>query len=1096
MRKHMRVPGLLCLSAGLLLSLNNDARCQAAPKPEIRDLEPGVSVEGELAGGEGHQYRIVLAAGEHAGFQVVKEGANVNLTLKDPDGKSLFNANFEFLEHGIETVDWIAKSAGPHILIVEPDFKSAPRGRYRLKMDELREATEHDRRRFSAQLAFVRATELFKQGTPQPREREEAIRKLKEALPVWQSDGDRIWEARTFLWLGWTNLSPDTYASAIDFLKQALEIRRDLRDTAGEAEALRFIGMVHQYAGKFQEARKCYNGALELQKGLGERWQLAFTFMMLGEVHWRLGEYDGSDYYLAEGHRGLRETGDEENEIRAATTRGFIYAAQGKHQPALNYLLPALAFFRRTKNPNGKVAALNNLGLVYYNLGDSETAIKYLNESLSGFRELGRKSNVAYTLINLGLAENSRGYKRKAMKLLNESLRLMREIPNRAGEANALRHIGHLYHEMGLAPKALEHLNLALELARKHGERRVESMALAGLGEVHAAMGDRRKAIEFLDLAQSLCHDARLPQGEARALSLLAGIERDSGAFDKAITYIEKAIDIIESQRREITRTELRASYQAVNQDYYEMYIDLLMRRNERSPGAGYDALALQAGEKARARALLDSLFEAGADIRQGIAPELLNRQRSLQKLLGAAENQWLSIPTSAEAQKRADLDREINELNAELQQTRAQIRATSPRYAALTQPQPLELKEIQAQLDGETLLLVYSLGAKRSFLWAVTPETVKSYVLEPRKKIEKNAEYVYGLLQKSRQLIFKEKAEVAIQGLSRLLLDQVAGELNRKRLVIVADGKLKYIPFAALKARGKGRPLPLIAKHEIVNLPSVSALAQLRRDLAGRRPAPKTLAIFADPVYGTVDPRFGKKTGRRGRRSGARIKTKTERAAPAHAAYADPHAAATRAARKAGLNGFTRLKHSGYEANRIARLVPSTMRDKFTGFNASRDTFDRAGLNQYRILHFALHSLIDHRTLDSSGIVLSLYNKEGRPQDGFLRAHEIYNLELNADLVALSACQTALGKDVRGEGLTGMSRGFMYAGAPSLVVSLWNVDDKATARLMTYFYDGMLKENLSPAATLRAAQLKMQGHKPWTAPYYWAGFALQGEWK
>jgi CHAT domain-containing protein len=168
----------------------------------------------------------------------------------------------------------------------------------------------------------------------------------------------------------------------------------------------------------------------------------------------------------------------------------------------------------------------------------------------------------------------------------------------------------------------------------------------------------------------------------------------------------------------------------------------------------------------------------------------------------------------------------------------------------------------------------------------------------------------------------------------------------------------------------------------------------------------------------------------------------------------------------------------------------------KALDFEASRATALSDELGHYRVVHFATHGLLNSLHPELSGLVLSLVDEKGQPQDGFLRAHDVYNLKLRADLVVLSACQTALGKEVKGEGLVGLTRGFMYAGAPRVVASLWRVPSKATAELMKRFYRGMLVEKLRPAAALRAAQVGMWREKRWNEPYYWAAFVLQGEWQ
>jgi CHAT domain-containing protein len=337
-------------------------------------------------------------------------------------------------------------------------------------------------------------------------------------------------------------------------------------------------------------------------------------------------------------------------------------------------------------------------------------------------------------------------------------------------------------------------------------------------------------------------------------------------------------------------------------------------------------------------------------------------------------------------------------------------------------------------------------------------------------------------------------------------LLERVAGQLDKKRLLIVSDGALEYIPFAALPSpqgrakateRGSGSrhssqdsqdPRPLIVDHEIVSLPSASVLAVLRRELTDRQPAPKALAVLADPVFSNDDPRMALN-----RATGGTTPVPSP-ADVANRSAVGPEV--TRSAREAGLNDFVRLRFSRQEAEAITSLLQEKDRLKALDFTASRATARSQELGQYRIIHFATHGLLNSRHPELSGLVFSLINEEGKPQDGFLRSYDIYNLKLNADLVVLSACQTALGKEVRGEGLIGLTRGFMYAGVPRVVASLWRVDDRATAELMKRFYQGMLRAGQRPAAALRAAQVSMLKEKRWSAPHYWAAFTIQGEWR
>jgi CHAT domain-containing protein len=469
-----------------------------------------------------------------------------------------------------------------------------------------------------------------------------------------------------------------------------------------------------------------------------------------------------------------------------------------------------------------------------------------------------------------------------------------------------------------------------------------------------------------------------------------------------------------------------------------------------------------------------------------------------------------------------AALTKELQTLTAEYKQVQSQIRSSRPRYAALTQPQPLDLREIQSLLDADTMLLEYFLGDDHSYLWAVTPTTMRSYKLPKRREINDAARQVYELLiarnlsggaegadgaegnetqrQENRRIAQADAQFAAAAGkLSRMVLAPVAQQLGKKRLVIVAQGALQYVPFGALPVgsrqsavgsngrRTTSNNRPLIADHEIINLPSASTLAVLRREVEGRKPAAKTLAVFADPVFDLDDERIAKITIKAGapaekQKKGQSSSEQTRRLKHITEQFGSGH--------------IPRLPFTRQEADQILGLVPETERKAALDFAANRASVTADDLKQYRIIHFATHGLINSQQPELSSIVLSLVDEKGEPQEGFLRLHEIYGLNLPAEVVVLSACETGLGKEIKGEGLVGLTRGFMYAGAPRVVVSLWAVNDRATSELMAKFYQKMLKENLRPAAALRAAQVEMSKDRRWNNPYYWAAFSLQGEWR
>jgi CHAT domain-containing protein len=591
-------------------------------------------------------------------------------------------------------------------------------------------------------------------------------------------------------------------------------------------------------------------------------------------------------------------------------------------------------------------------------------------------------------------------------------------------------------------------------------------------------------AIRHFEEALALSRDAADRVTEARALYGLAKATLGTKQLEKARTHVERAVAVAESLRTGVENRELRASYVASVYRYYELQVDVLTRLHSARPGGGFSAKAFEASEHARARSLLESLTESGVDLRAGVDAELLRREQMAKVAFEkwAGRNRQGSKGEPGHAQRLAN---EYRDLEEQYQRIQAEIRSRSPRYAALARPQPLSLGEIQKEvLDRDTVLLEYALGEERSYVWVVSQDAHVLHELPPRAQLEAAAQRVYERLVGRAQAEFWTEAS----RLSDILIAPVAKRIAGKRLLIVADGVLQYVPFSALPVPGRSAPaVPLMAEHEIVNLPSASVLAVLRREARSRTEAARSVAVFADPVFEPDDPRL-----RANGRSGATAKGGVQ---PAR------QAAATSGLRsfefiKDGKWNVPRLPATRHEADAIIAAAPAAQALKRTGFDASRAAALDSALAQYRIVHFATHGIVDNEHPGLSGLILSLYDDKGQPQDGFLRLHDIYNLRLPTELIVLSACSTALGKQVKGEGLTSLVRGFLYAGAKRVVASLWKVDDEATGELMRRFYGEMLQTKRSPAAALRQAQLEMWRQDRWQAPFYWAAFSVQGEWR
>jgi CHAT domain-containing protein len=1113
--RSLFVAVMVWLSAGPILAAQNGGD----------PLEPGKTIERDLAGGESHSYLITLASGQFLHAIIAQRQEDLTATLFGPDGRQV--GQFDGRWYGPEPVCYVAEAAGSYRLEIRPLNQTAARGTYQLKVEELRAPTPQDRTRVAALKASTEGKRLIEQGGAQAFKL--AKEKYEEALPQCREVGDRFAEALTLDCIGFLLWRLGAPANAIEYYNQALTIRREIKDSDGEGDTLNNIAAAYSALGKKEQALEYYNRALPLRRAGLDRAAEAATLGNIGLTHSSLGDMQKAKEYYRQSLDLWRDAGRRDGEANALIGLGFIHRLTAESQQALDYFHQALRISRGINDRRGEAFALGNIGKIQAELGEREKALDVFAQALDLFRVIADRKGEANTLDSLGALEASSGDKRKALDLYDRALSIWRATGDRYGEAYALFSLGKLHGESDEKQKALDYYNQALDLFRKVKHPRGEALALNGLGLLYASSGESQKALDCYCQALPLWRSLGDRSGEAATLADLARVERDLGDLDEARRHIEAALAITETLRVKIAGQQLRDSYFATTQQRHEFYIDLLMRLHRLRPLEGHDVSALGASERARARGLLDMLAEARADINGGIDASLLERERSLQKRINAsAEYQYRLLSDKHTREQIEAAKRELNSLIDESRQIEAEIRKTSPRYAELKYPQPLGLPEIQRMLDPETLLLEYSLGEERSYLWAVTPTGIESFELPKRAEIEALARQSYewlaagetGAQLRARLARPAAKSLEWATALSRILLGPVASQLGRKRLVIVADGALQYLPFAALPApvtggRGDGatggrsdgeidrmkkprpvapsphRPVaftPLIAHHEIVSLPSASSLAALRREFAGRAQAPKIVAVIADPVFEEADERIKK--------SGGNIATPNNEQAGRAVGEREVVRSALEVGATDAERRLRRLIFSRSEADEITALAGAEASFKALDFAANRTAALGSDLSQYRIIHFATHGLLNSQHPELSGVVLSLVDEEGRPQDGFLRLHDIYNLKLAADLVVLSACKTGLGKEIKGEGLVGLTRGFLYAGAPRVVASLWKVDDRATAELMKLFYRRMLRDGLRPAAALRGAQIDMWKQPRWAAPYYWAGFTLQGEWK
>ncbi|HEX5081112.1 MAG TPA: CHAT domain-containing tetratricopeptide repeat protein [Blastocatellia bacterium] len=760
----------------------------------------------------------------------------------------------------------------------------------------------------------------------------------------------------------------------------------------------------------------------------------------------------------------------------ALYSAGVCSRLLGANKKAIEFHERALKLMQEVNDAVGvAIVRGGGMGWSYYHLGALDRALKNFEQSLQTLEKVKDRIGAGRARYGIGLALIVRKENQQALENFQESLRLREAEGDLRGAALTRIGLGKAYFRLGRYDESRAALEEALQTMRKFGSRGGQIDALGNLGwvDVWLKKDDAKAGARFREMLRiSLDSDDRYSEANARlGLAVLA---RRAGALHEALDQIKRGVEI-----RELFRAEGAVSSQTESdnhrlsiddfaqvQEFYEVYIDLLMSLDAQEPEAGHAAEALHVSELARARNLLD----------------LLARSEASDAELGAAR--------------------------------------------------PLRADEIQQRLlDDNTVLLEYALGSAgyaendRGFLWLVSSAGVESHILPNRADVEAAARRVYELLTernrasgpRRRELIAQADAQFQNEArkLSEMLFGPVAAKLAGKRLLIAPQGALQFVPFAALplpeaadcglriadcgletqkdeetaKRRRKTDPqsairnpqsyTPLIARHEVIVVPSASALAAIVRQKALRKPARRSVIVFADPVYSADDDRVNPATRRS---SGPPLEGKIRRREPADAG-GDPN--------------LSRLSATAWEAQKIRELAKDKSSIILSDFDASREKAIDPMLGEYRFIHFATHAVINQENPDLSAIALSQVDERGRPVSGLLSTQDIHRLRLPAELVVLSACRSGLGKDAPGEGLLSLTRGFLVSGAARVMVTLWSIEDQATAEMMSRFYRRVLgPQQMTPAAALRATQEEMWREGRWGAPYYWSGFALQGDWR
>jgi len=1124
---------LVCLCVTVLLVLSpmhqsTSVMTKTAASDGVVQIDPGKSRRSDITAGAKAVFGVSASAGTLLRFSIDKGDLALTTAVYGPTDAT---ALFEHVSEDFETVELSLPIdvSGTYRIEIQSREKVDALRTFELKVDALSPLTPADRRDSEARRLVAGAS--VSRAKWKEASLRQAIEEYDKAATSWTSLGNFSSASQANVRSGDIHFLLSEYAEALKRFQNAVTLAAKSHDRLTEAKALNRIGRLYSYTGKNHLAQVHLTKSLSLlgpvNANTDPKVKNAYGEVLsnIGEVIYSKGNMAAASDQFKRALEYLRD--DRKGEAKVQMFTAYIAGSVGVPEKAITATSEALRFYEATNDRSGEGLALTLLGLWHtVKRGDDERAIELHKKAIGIFQDIGDRNSEAIafnavgqayeylkdfktalwnydkalkifhdrgaldfecgTIAKVAMMHRLMGNHGQALLLYNRSLKLSRAAGKQRTEANALSEIAIVYAAQQRTKDTLQQYNRLLKFYEEIKDGRGRAVALNELGSFLLQIGRKEEAAE--SFRRALSEKATDPTVTISTFYNLARAERALGKLDDAYSSINRSLKMIEDLRSNVGSPDLRTSYFSGVQSNYELCIQVLTDLDHARPGDGFAAQALLMSEKSRARLLVDLIRESGADLRKDAPPDYVSRERELSGLIQNQVQYQSKLKAADDASEFAEVESQLAQFRSEYQQIEARIRDQSPRALSLARYEPLTLEQIQKELRADDVLLEFSLGDEQSHLWMVTPDSFQYFQLPDRKTIEELSTQVYKLVTTRQQLDGHEDIQSQIDEsdqlflqkapqLSQMLFGQIATQLGSKRLLLVTEGKMQFVPFSALPVPGASNA-PLIYDHEIVQLPSIATLRAIRAtEKQNRDAADKIAAVIADPVFSRNDTRVHNSS------------------LVASAATNENRPESTqRAVDTVRSDGPGRLTHSSEEADAIAKAAPRGTTMIVKGFDATRETAMNAHLGEYQIVHFATHGILDSEHPELSGIVLSMVDQNGVEKNGVMPLHDIYNMDLSAELTVLSACQTALGKDIRGEGFVGLTHSFISAGSKSVVSSLWKVDDRATAALMEDLYQSMLQNGMSPAAALRAAKLKVMQDKRWSNPYYWAGFVVQGE--
>lgn len=868
-----------------------------------------------------------------------------------------------------------------------------------------------------------------------------------------------------------TARSSEMLAQARDLLATLAAYHAQHGEPYDQALALNNIGLAYYYEDSTEEAIPAYERALPLYEQLGERHRQAQVLTNIGLAEYELGRVVLSIPRFTEAMQLLSSLENPKLFAVALESSALAKWDSGDLDSALREYSEALQLYRTLQDVRSQAFCLHGIGSVYEAVGDHELALSFYRQALAiRTPSLDGRGRVE-TLRLIGTLLRSDGHPDEAVKMHQEALSL---ATTPYARNRILIQIAQDHEALGQSAQALTQLQTVLQNAT--GDELVRARALLERGQVRLATNDLDAAEVDLTVAQKSLRANDMPMEEFTAWVALARLKRQKGNDEQALAAVDKALALAEEIRLQSANPQLRATLLQPLRPAFDLKISVLAEGYFKSGSQGTRSAmrALLTAEQARARALAD--FQNMSLNAPRIDPQLLEQRQAIYKDLTARRRQL-----EARLDRSGLADPRVNALRSDIAGLRAQLdeidsriveRSPTTTTSLLRGGAPMSID--LAAISPDTAVIEYWVGAEKTFAWVATQESLWMVDLGASSKIVAAAHGFHAALRKFGSVPESKQIDLAERLYALVVQPLSAHSLMKRTLIFAPDSALHYVPFAALHSSSANGGQFLVERHDIAVTPSIG---MLMRPAVQAGPATKEMLLVADPVYELSDARLADVVN-------------AEKTKNLQASNVPPFVL------RGSLDSMplSRLPATGREAAAIAALLPSKDIVRLEGFSANRERFLNSGLQQYRFIHVASHAVTDSEIPQLSALILSTRNQQGQPIDGRVLAGDLIGSQITAETVVLSACDTALGKNVAGEGLVGLRYVMLARGAKSVTSSLWPVPDQATAELMAAFYASLLSRHSSVVAALSDAMRAMRAGQ-FRDPGLWGAFvATVGE--